>query len=180
MQNKNFNLTVNDFLTQEECDSIIKQYDSISTPGEDKHLNYEKYDIDFLKSTDNPLSAILNKRLPVLTDMYKQMYPEIDYTGSFWQLTNLRFKKYNSGKSYDRWHSEHSIRNPHRILNVIIYLSDHNCGTEFYNDETILSEKGRITIFPSYFTHTHRGQICPENKPRYILAGYYNFVDINN
>ena len=176
MLNNNFNLTVNDFLTQEECDSIINQYDSISTPGEDKHLNYDKFDI----SSDDNLFDILNKRLPVITDMYKQMYSEIDYTGSFWQLTNLRFKKYSPGKSYDRWHSEHSIRNPHRILNVIIYLSDHYCGTEFYNDETIFSKKGRITIFPSYFTHTHRGQKCPENKPRYILAGYYNFVDINN
>ena len=176
MLNNNFNLTVNDFLTQEECDSIINQYDSVSTPGEDKHLNYDKFDI----TSDDNLFGILNKRLPTITDMYKQMYPEIDYTGSFWQLTNLRFKKYSPGKSYDRWHSEHSIRNPHRILNVIIYLSDHYCGTEFYNDETIFSKKGRITIFPSYFTHTHRGQKCPENKPRYILAGYYNFVDINN
>ena len=176
MLNNNFNLTVNDFLTQEECDSIIKQYDSQCTPGEDSHLNYDKFDI----INDDNLAIILNKRLPTITDMYKQMYPEINYTGSFWRLTNLRFKKYNPGKSYDRWHSEHSIRNPHRILNVIIYLSDHYCGTEFYDDETIFSRAGRITIFPSYFTHTHRGQKCPENKTRYILSGYFNFVDINN
>ena len=176
MLKNNFKLTVNNFLTQEECDTIIEKYDSLSTPGEDSHLNYEKYDI----INDDNLANILNKRLPVITDMYKQIYPEINHTGSFWRLTNLRFKKYNPGKSYDTWHSEHSIRNPHRILNVIIYLSEHNCGTEFYNGETIFSEVGKITIFPSYFTHTHRGQKCPENKTRYILTGYYNFVDINN
>jgi|TARA_B110000483_G_C17947364_1_gene446933 hypothetical protein len=171
MFNKNFNLTVDEFLTPEECNSIIEKYNTMLTSGEDAHLNYEKCDIE----NDENLIAILNKRLPIVTDLYKQKYPEINYTGSFWQLTNLRFKKYNPGKSYDRWHSEHSLRNPHRILNIIVYLSDHNCGTKFYNGETIFSKTGRLTIFPSYFTHTHKGEVCPENKPRYILAGYYNF-----
>ena len=88
MLNKNFNLTVDEFLTPEECNSIIEKYNTMLTSGEDAHLNYEKCDIE----NDENLIAILNKRLPVLTDMYKQMYPEINYTGSFWQLTNLRFK----------------------------------------------------------------------------------------
>ena len=148
MFNKNFNLTVDEFLTPEECNSIIEKYNTMLTSGEDAHLNYEKCDIE----NDENLIAILNKRLPIVTD-----------------------KKYNPGKSYDRWHSEHSLRNPHRILNIIVYLSDHNCGTKFYNGETIFSKTGRLTIFPSYFTHTHKGEVCPENKPRYILAGYYNF-----
>ena len=44
MLKNNFNLTVNNFLTQEECDTIIAKYDSLSTLGEDSHLNYEKYE----------------------------------------------------------------------------------------------------------------------------------------
>ena len=171
MQNKNFQLTIDDFLNPKECDGIIERYNNLLTPGEDAYLNYEKHDIE----NDRDLIDILNKRLPIVNNLYKQFYPEIDCTGSYWKLTNLRLKKYNPGKSYDKWHSEHSLRNPHRILNIIIYLSDHNCGTQFYNGETILSKTGRLSIFPSYFTHTHRGQMCPENKPRYIIGGYYNF-----
>jgi hypothetical protein len=56
-------------------------------------------------------------------------------------------------------------------------LSDNNCGTEFYEGATIISKKGKVLLFPAYFTHTHRGQLCPEFKDRYILGGYANFVD---
>ena len=55
----------------------------------------------------------------------------------------------------------------------MIYLSTHKCGTEFHDGLLILSHIGRLTIFPSYFTHTHRGQVCPEKKDRYLLGGYY-------
>ena len=43
-------------------------------------------------------------------------------------------------------------------------------------DKTIMSVKGRATLFPAYFTHTHKGHICPEKKDRYIITGYVNFV----
>jgi len=58
----------------------------------------------------------------------------------------------------------------------MIYLTEHNCGTEFFNGDYIKSEIGRLVIFPSYFTHTHRGQKCPNNKTRYIITGYVNFI----
>ena len=63
------------------------------------------------------------------------------------------------------------------ILSLQIYLSNHNCGTEFSNyNKTIKSDIGKVVLFPAYFTQTHRGQICPENKNRYIITGYVNFI----
>ena len=32
-------------------------------------------------------------------------------------------------------------------------------------------------MFPAFWTHTHRGQPCPENKYRYILSAYVNLID---
>ena len=62
------------------------------------------------------------------------------------------------------------------ILKVIqIYLSKHNCGTEFYFKKVIKSEIGKVVLFPAFYTHTHRGQVCPENKNRYIITGYFSF-----
>ena len=48
-------------------------------------------------------------------------------------------------------------------------------GTEFFNNEVIQSELGKVVLFPAYFTHTHRGQVCPEKKDRYLLTGYLEF-----
>ena len=77
--------------------------------------------------------------------------------------------------SFDHWHSEHSVNSPLRILALQIYLSSHKCGTKFYRYKTIKSEKGRLAIWPAYFTHTHKGQVCPDNLNRFILSGYYRF-----
>ena len=92
----------------------------------------------------------------------------------------MRLKKFEPKKFFSQWHSEHCISNPHRILNVQIYLTEHNCGTEFFNGNIIKSEIGKLTFFPAYFTHTHRGQVCPENKVRYIITGYISFTKKGN
>ena len=60
-------------------------------------------------------------------------------------------------------------------INFMIYLSTHECGTKFFDGNYIKSKKGRLAIFPSYFTHTHRGMPCPEKKDRYMFGGYFNF-----
>ena len=93
-------------------------------------------------------------------------------------LTNMRFKHFKPGKLFEKFHSEHSYEHATRLLNIQIYLSDHNCGTKFYNNKIIKSEEGKIVVFPSYFTHTHKGQKCPDKKNRYIITGYINFLDL--
>ena len=90
----------------------------------------------------------------------------------------MRFKKFKGKKYFDKWHSENCIKYPNRVLNLMIYLSDHDCGTEFFNGEVIPSVTGNAVIFPSYFTHTHKGQPCPKGKTRYIITGYFNFISL--
>lgn len=175
MQTKNFILEIDNFLTNSECDEFVNNYGTKTLVSEDAWSGYEKYDLN----EQDKIYQIILQRLPVVLNYYKQIYSEINHTGSHWALTHLRFKKFNPGKNYDVWHSEHSLRSPNRILNILLYLSDHNCGTQFYNGNVIKSKKGKLLIFPSYFTHTHKGQKCPENKTRYLLSGYFNFVDIN-
>ena len=56
----------------------------------------------------------------------------------------------------------------------VIILNELIMATYFYSKEIVISKKGRLMVFPTYWTHTHRGQPCPENKNRYIMSAYFN------
>jgi hypothetical protein len=178
MINENFVLTVDNVFTKEECEKLINLYnnnDAFESKHGGTHINpdgsigYHFVDIDinlFLYS--HKINNALN--------LYRKKYPEIDMTSSIWSLTTLRFKLFKKGNSFNNWHSEHCMTHLNRILGIQIYLTEHDCGTEFYNKKTILSRIGRVCIFPAFFTHTHRGQ--PDFlKDRMIITGYYNFIE---
>ena len=165
-----FVLVKDNILSKKDCDNIIKTCDKNLSPSLD-YQGYEYYDIKKMKLW----KFLVDKTILVINDYLKQ-HPEINLTTDPFALTNIRFKKFNKGKSFGDWHSEHCIDYSKRILNIMYYLSDHNCGTEFYDGEVVLSKKGRAIVFPSYFTHTHIGQVCPDGKTRYILTGYIEFT----
>ena len=50
-----------------------------------------------------------------------------------------------------------------------------NGGTSFkYQNITTQAVKGLTLIWPSDFTHMHKGQIS--NQTKYIITGCYNFI----
>tara|TARA_Y100000816_G_scaffold273777_1_gene240431 strand:+ start:837 stop:1382 length:546 start_codon:yes stop_codon:yes gene_type:complete len=169
--NKNFVLTQDNLLSKKECDDLIVFFKERTERGEADYLNYEFCDIE-----KSPFMQPISHKITPAIEEYKKNYKEINLTASVWGFTNMRFKHFKPGYAFDTWHSEQSIVRPNRILSVQVYLSDHNCGTEFFNGDRVMSKAGRVTIFPAYFTHTHRGQKCPDSKDRYLLTGYYNYI----
>lgn len=166
--NDNFVLTVKNLLNEQECNNLIELYNKDLTNAEQTGNNYQYNQIDI------NTFPYLNK-LDKLSNLYINKYPEANLTASYWNLSELRFKLFKKGKYFDTFHSETSFYNPYRFLSLQIYLTDHNCGTEFYNGNTIISEIGKACIFPAYFTHTHKGQ--PDyDKERIIITGYYSFM----
>lgn len=161
-------------LSKKDCDNIIKVCNKNLLSSKD-YQGYEYYDIKIM----NLWKFLVDKSNLLIKD-YLKIYPELDLVNNIFALSNVRFKKFNKGKSFGDWHSEHCFDYPNRILNIMYYLTDHDCGTKFYDGEVVLSKKGRAIIFPSYFTHTHKGQVCPEGKVRYILTGYFEFFKRGN
>tara|TARA_R110000823_G_scaffold188801_1_gene320771 strand:- start:137 stop:658 length:522 start_codon:yes stop_codon:yes gene_type:complete len=170
---KNFILEQKNVLTKKECNYLIKECKKRTNPAEDESHGYVFFDLERTQ-TFTELTKLI---LPIL-EKYKKKYPEINLTKNKWALTNLRFKHFKPGKSFEKFHSEHSWKYATRLLNIQIYLSDHDCGTEFFKGKVIKSEQGKVVLFPSYFTHTHKGQKCPKRKHRYIITGYVNFLDL--
>jgi len=166
--NDNFILTIDNVFSKEICKSLIKEYSKKLKKEDNKYRGYQYFDIDLKNFSHYDL--LLN-----CIYKYKEKYPEVNLTSSFWNLTNLRYKMWKKGSFFKEYHSEHCFLNPYRILAIQLYLTSHKCGTEFFNKKIINSEIGRVCIFPAYFTHTHKGQ--PDlKKSRSILTGYVEFV----
>jgi len=165
--NKNFILIKDNVFSQKECETMISQFSQNLLIAEKEGMNYHFSDLNYFEHMD---------KLNLVTKEYESTYNEISKTISIWQLDSLRFKYFKPGCVFSEWHSEHCFTFPNRVLSLQIYLTEHNCGTEFYNGDVIESKIGRVALFPAYFTHTHRGQVCPENKDRYIITGYINFT----
>tara|TARA_Y100001973_G_C5139322_1_gene302074 strand:+ start:218 stop:751 length:534 start_codon:yes stop_codon:yes gene_type:complete len=173
---RNFIYVLDSFLSEEESSILIDIYKN-NKPYESARGNYTAVVLDDVILKDNKLN-FFNGRIQKVLNEYISLYPELKFVSPF-SLTELRLKCWKSGNYFNNWHSEHSLETPHRILNFMVYLSNHNCGTEFLNKTKVLSKTGRLLIMPSYFTHTHRGMICPEGKDRYVLSGYFNFTELS-
>ena len=158
---------IDNSLSQEECDIIIDNYSKKIEGYLKEPWNYSYCDIPYE-------DEILQKLAVKIIESYKNKYPEVNYTHEKWSLKNFRFKIFKPGDYYDTLHSEQGSENQ-RLLSILIYLSNHNCGTEFFNKTMVQSVKGRAVIFPAYWTHAHKGQPCPDKKTRFILSAYATF-----
>lgn len=157
-------------ISKKNCEKLIKIYKKTVIKEKGSLANYYYTDIDVRNFS-------YNKEIFECIEKYKINYPEINLTASYWGLVNLRFKFWKKGDFFNQFHSEHCFSRPNRLLSLQIYLSNHDCGTEFYNKKVIKSKVGRVCLFPAYFTHTHKGQ--PDlTKNRYLITGYFEFFKL--
>jgi hypothetical protein len=91
--------------------------------------------------------------------------------------TDIKVQKTPPGGGYHLWHYENSlITHSNRELVWMIYLNDMPEGeaeTEFlYQKRRIKPTAGTVVIWPSGFTHTHKGNTVL-TQDKYILTGWY-------
>lgn len=93
---------------------------------------------------------------------------------------NIQHYKPNEG--FFAWHCERNTSTypfNNRHLTWMTYLNDltDEGGTEFYYQKLkIEPKKGKTVIFPSDWTHTHRG-VVSKTQEKYIITGWFNYVD---
>jgi len=151
-------------LEPSQCQKLINKFKSKTKKNYHKGGNYFFHDFD-LKP--------LEKEINTLIQEYRQLHPVIDLTYDRWRFTRMRFKHFPAEHSFAHWHVDHGMIHSLRIVGILIYLSSHKTGTEFFmNKEHIISQIGRAIMFPTSFTHAHRGHLCPDKKDRYILTTY--------
>ena len=101
----------------------------------------------------------------------KKMLKDVD-------IPPFNIQKYGPGDHFNTIHSERtSLNTLHRIFAFMTYLNDVDDGgeTTFTNyDLKIKPQVGKTLIWPSEWTHAHKGGIL-NNGTKYIVTGWMNF-----
>ena len=129
-----------------QLDSAILKYS--------KEYQASQIMVDAIKGSDND----------ILNGVYKY--------GQWWPYSIL-MKRYLKGQGgYHSFHEDNGTQHPHTYRShvVMFYLNDVLEGgeTEFHNQQLkVKPEKGKVVIFPAYWTHLHKGHI-PISGDKYI------------
>lgn len=187
---KNFVGIFKNAFSDEFCKKVIKQYEDMAASGHGKtrfavenasrtwkdDTQVFADDIDYIplrESTKEFNELFWGKYFPV----YEQEYSALKESG---RHSNYAFKiqKTKIGGGYHVWHYESANREMcHRLLTWILYLNDVEEGgeTEFlYYPMRVKPKTGTLIIWPTAFTHTHRGN-PPISNEKYIVTGWTEF-----
>jgi len=157
-----------------------KELENISRRLKDD-ISFHVTEQGFNKSFD---FSTVDVSIPFFNIFWEQYYP--DYVSNFPILEDygrhtvykIKVQKTIPGGGYHVWHSEVANKEyNHRIAAFTLYLNDIEEGgeTEFlYQGLRIKPEQGTLVIWPSGYTHTHRGN-PPLKETKYILTGWIEF-----
>jgi len=175
------------FIDKNICDDLINYFNINKHLTEPGRIAYQKVDKDIKDSIDigiephrydYPFYNYVNS-LGFCLKSYVEKYNFANMQDVFGLRTiwNLQYYKPNAG--FKAWHYERqTINSSRRVLTFMTYLNDvKDGGTEFfYQKLKTPAKKGLTLIWPSDFTHTHRG-IISKTSEKYIATGWYEYLD---
>jgi hypothetical protein len=110
---------------------------------------------------------------------YKETFDAFMYPVGFAEGCNIQY--YEPGEGFPKWHCERGMHQSNqRALAFMTYLNDVTDGGEtewLYQEKKLQPKKGLTAIWPTDFTHTHRGIISP-TQTKIIITGWFNYVDV--
>ena len=188
----NFIKVYDNALTDEFCDSAVKEIDRFIDRSEDftKFTDYVKKDKD---KSRNDISIFpghfesskwlvegIEDSLHKHYDLYCDEYSVggTSFNDAYKNLPKLQKSSLDGG--FCTWHSEQGAGgSASRFLVWMFYLNDVEKGgkTEFYwYDLQFKPTKGQLLIWPASFTHTHRA--APDLKEdKYIATGWFHYPE---
>lgn len=178
------------FIDLKVCDDLItyhKKNKEYKTPGYSTgNEGVSKIDKNVKDSTDvvvynSSKNKIILKYFNELDKCLGEYHKKYNLICNLHSDIENNIQHYPPGGGFKKWHAERSIYNPDMNLRYLVYmtyLNDVKKGgeTEFlYQKIAVKPKKGLTLIWPSDFTHTHRGVVAP-NEDKYIITGWFNLV----
>jgi hypothetical protein len=141
----------------------------------------ESIDISIRPEDDSNPWSEYRKYLQGCLNNYLKLFPGSDLVETFNIREKYNLQWYPKSGGFKKWHAEclGNIWNIHRHLVFMTYCGDvPDAGTHFkYQNITVPCKKGLTLIWPSAWTHTHKGQISNDHE-KMIVTGWYNFNEI--
>ena len=167
------------------CDDLItlfkksKEYQAPGVVGPPLRIDPDEkrsLEVPIHPSYDHPTFVIYKKLIGNIIHLYEMRYPEIEEFSKFGMGESCQIQYYRPGEGYKKWHFERSSAKENRCLVFMTYLNDvPDGGTHFkYQDLTTPAEKGLTLMWPTDFSHTHKGQITKHHE-KYIITGWLGF-----
>lgn len=174
------------YIPEHICDNLIAYYkgnqnqieQGVTTSGLDLNI---KDSLDLSISVDDfKNDDILNEYALKLIDvlqLYQKKYKWAKEMSLFdiTEISTIQYYKPEAG--FKEWHFERvNLNVSSRVLTFMTYLNTvDDGGTDFYYQKlTSPAKKGLTLIWPTDWTHTHKGQIS--NKEKYIITGWFNLI----
>jgi hypothetical protein len=177
------------YIDKNLCEDIIQYYKDFehrATSGKVFYMNETnlvvgvdasiKDSLDLHLDGNRDLYLKFHKEIGNVLKKYKTKYPHTDiFNWGVTEPTNIQY--YKPGGGYKIWHCERAASTSQRGLVFMTYLNDvKHGGTEFhYQKLKIKAKKGCTLIWPSDWTHTHRGIISGTDE-KYIITGWISYT----
>jgi len=165
------------------CDQFLnyhkknKEYKGLGKVDDGKVVKEIKDSVDVYFHNSSQELFILNffKHLGEAATEYSKKYG-IKHTVHTHSLNIIQYYKKKGG--YFKLHYERALLgNTTRQLAYMLYCNTlKNGGTEFpFQNKILKAIKGTLFIWPSDFTHPHKGVISDEEE-KYIVTGWFNII----
>jgi len=113
----------------------------------------------------------------IYTNEYMQKYSILQHSKQH-SAKGMNVQRTSPHQGYHAWHAEAACKSSAcRVVNYMVYLNNVEEGgeTEFlYQGKRIAPEEGKLVIFPTAFTHPHRGNPIYKGL-KYIITGWYTY-----
>lgn len=111
---------------------------------------------------------------------YRVQWPFLEVFAEELHIGRFNLQRYQVGQHFQKVHTERSsLGTLHRLFAWMTYLNDvesEDGGSTFFShfDLEIRPKKGLTLIWPSEWTHAHRGNVLRGNS-KYIITGWMHF-----
>ena len=108
---------------------------------------------------------------------YIEKYSFLNYLDEFRLDIGYNIQRYYPGQGFYKEHCEHMGKTSTKVLAWSLYLNTIKDGGETMfttYDKKIKAESGKISIWPAYWTHAHKG-IVSNTETKYIATGWFSF-----
>lgn len=168
------------------CDKLVDTFYKNKSKCIEGTLGDYKLEPNLKKSTEliissNEYNIFAKDYLPYLNnclELYKKKYPFSNDVAYYSLYEDIKIQHYKPGEGFFKWHTENEGYGNSKLRHLVFmtYLNTvEDAGTEFYHQELKTPcVKGLTLIWPSAWTHYHRGVINRE-KDKFIITGWINF-----